>query len=64
MVRGLIGIEDPALKKQEKLVQEQKAQAQAEQKRLTAEQSSKVKAITGTGYGQRSLLSPTRQTLG
>ncbi|NTU49552.1 MAG: hypothetical protein HGA87_01415 [Desulfobulbaceae bacterium] len=63
-IKGIIGIKPDALKEQEKLLKEQKMQAKMENKQLTEQQSAKVKTLTGSGYGQRSLLSPTRQTLG
>lgn len=63
IVKGIFG-DDSALKEQKKQIEEQKRIAEAEKAKQVKEQSAKVKTMTGGGYGQRSLLSPTRQTLG
>ncbi|NTU49572.1 MAG: hypothetical protein HGA87_01515 [Desulfobulbaceae bacterium] len=67
LVKGIFGGDDAqkkALEEQKKRIEEQKRIAEAEKASQVKEQSAKVKTMTGGNYGQRSLLSPTRQTLG
>ena len=52
------------MKKQKLRLEQQRKAAEAEKAEQVRQQSSKVKTMTGSGYGQRSLLSPTRTTLG